>query len=82
MRPKVFLPVRHFEPRVESASVVVASSKQILTGLLESHISPALVHLEPAPLDRQLQPGGVFSRGPLEIEQKRPLISSMWIRPS
>src|SRR5665213_1400174 len=38
--------------------------KQLRPALGELHISAALVHVEPAPVERRLQPGAVFRRLP------------------
>jgi hypothetical protein len=54
----------------------------IRAGLGELHVGPALVHFQPAALDRQIEPREVFGRRGLVLKQHRPLINSMWIRPS
>jgi hypothetical protein len=46
------------------------SRKQIRAGLGELHVSAALMHFEPATPDRQVEPGAVFGRRGLQIEQK------------
>ena len=58
-------------PSTEAASF--NSGKQVSAGRGEADEGAALVHREPAPLDRQFHAGAVFGRAGLVLEEERPV---------
>jgi hypothetical protein len=49
------------------------SGEQLGASGRELHVSPALVHPQPAALDRELEAGAVFGHAALMFGEKRPI---------
>jgi len=73
MRNRAPLPPRNFKPDLNGGKPWSEADIEDLPSLSEPHIRPALVHPQPAALDRELEAGAVFGQGALELGQERPV---------
>jgi hypothetical protein len=72
--------VKVLRQRIIVASVGEVSGEQVRIALRQLHERAAVVHFQPAALDRQIEAGLVFRRRALVAEQKRALSGSAYGR--